>query len=314
VTTERWLGLYCVLVVLVAMAGGCLPLWCRPGHRRLQLYLSFSGGVLIGAATFHMLGPAIELCGSELLFGWAFSLGLVVPFLLDRFVAPHAHEFNDSIDSNHDPRPFSATECKTVHDGHVPTSAHPFVGGWATVVGITIHTFLNGLALAGAAYADSKAISWPGLPIFCAIVLHKPADALAVGVVLLKRGVSRMHVLAVQLVFTMMVPAGCLVFALTMTDSLNESSLTGVVVALSAGMFLYVALADLLPEVQFHHHHRLELSFVLLLAVSLMAFITQLERFAAPDRHGPHPKSSHQRTSPITEIGGPVLPGMKTDR
>jgi zinc and cadmium transporter len=95
--------------------------------------------------------------------------------------------------------------------------------------------------------------------------------------VLLNKGASRMRVLLVQLGCVLMVPVGCIAFELTQGASLLGDAAIGAVVALSAGMFLYVALADLLPEVQFQHQHRLELSLSLLAALTLMAAVTGLE-------------------------------------
>jgi zinc and cadmium transporter len=57
-----------------------------------------------------------------------------------------------------------------------------------------------------------------------------------------------------------------------------KNQLIGAALAFSAGTFLFVALSDLLPEVQFHRHDRIPLFLTLVSGVLLMAFIAFLER------------------------------------
>src|SRR5436190_2244847 len=70
-----WIGLYSVVVLLISMSGGLLPLARRVTHRRLQLYLSASAGVMLGAAFFHIIPDAVEFSKEN--FGWWMSLGVV---------------------------------------------------------------------------------------------------------------------------------------------------------------------------------------------------------------------------------------------
>src|SRR5262249_17387896 len=169
------------------------------------------------------------------------------------------------------------------HDhAHTPSAvkdiraAAPAVSGWMAVVGLTIHTFMNGVGLAGAvrdafpkaSLAGLTLASLPGLAVFIAIVLHKPMDALAISTVLSRKGVSRQLITLVQCGFAIMVPVGAVAFYLSIhtlvSDSLRDQ-LTGFALAFSAGTFLFIALSDLLPEVQFHRHDRIPL-FLLLVA------------------------------------------------
>src|SRR5437016_4044057 len=88
------------------------------------------------------------------------------------------------------------------------------------------------------------------LAMFLAIVLHKPADALAISTVLTRKGVSRQVVWLVQIGFALMVPVGVVAFHLTSgaIEQGMQTQLTGAALAFSAGTFLFIALSDLLPE------------------------------------------------------------------
>jgi zinc and cadmium transporter len=269
-----WLLLYSAAILAFSLFGGSVPFLGKVSHSRLQMYLSISAGVMLGACFFHVMPEAIELAGGG--FGWWMALGVVGLFCIERFIAPHSHEMSSKLQEDHDHEP----GCEHDHEHR----AAPAVGGWMAVLGLTIHTFMNGVGLAGAVNADFDLGSsghWvlPGLALFLAIVLHKPADALAISTVLSKKGVSRGIMTLVQVGFALMVPIGAAAFQLTSgaVEKSMQNQLTGAALAFSAGTFLFIALSDLLPEVQFHRHDRIPLSLALIFGVVLMGFIALLE-------------------------------------
>lgn len=317
-----WLLCYCVAILSVSMAGGYLPFVGKVTHGRLQMYLSLSAGIMLGAAFFHVMPDAMEYAKES--FGWWMTLGVVGLFCIERFVAPHSHEVTGNGDDHHDHghhhhehddgheqvKEFehakdmgaaALTACEQIHhpveeDEH--RVAAPSVAGWAAVFGLTVHTFMNGVGLAGNVAADhAKAIAiFPGLAIFLAIVCHKPADALAISTVLTRKGVARLKITLVQLGFAMMVPVGVIAFRLTsgVIAERLQHQLTGAALAFSAGTFLFIALSDLLPEVQFHRHDRVRLFSLLVLGVAFMGFIGILE-----DMGGEH--AAAQESQPATQ-------------
>jgi len=79
-----------------------------------------------------------------------------------------------------------------------------------------------------------------------------------------------------------MIPVGAFAFCLT-SGALEETlkhQLIGFALAFSAGTFIFIALSDLLPEVQFHRHDRVPLFLALLVGVLFMGFIAWLEGVA----------------------------------
>jgi zinc and cadmium transporter len=119
----------------------------------------------------------------------------------------------------------------------------------------------------------------PGIALFAAIVLHKPADALAISVVLSRKGVKRSTIALVQVGFGVTVAIGAMAFYFTAghIETGLRGQLTGAALSISAGTLLFIALSDLLPEVQFHRHDRLLLFSALLAGVALMGGIALLE-------------------------------------
>ena len=280
-TPTGWLTIYCGAILLASLGGGLVPFLGQVTHSRLQLYLSGSAGVMLGACFFHIMPEAMEMSGPW--FGWWMALGAVGLFCIERFIAPHSHEVSSELQQAHAHEP----GCEHDHSHR----AAPSVGGWMAVLGLTIHTFMNGVGLAGAVKFDyetgSPGVAFlPGLAIFMAIVLHKPADALAISTVLSRKGVSRGRLSLVQLGFALMVPLGAFAFMLTSGSIAHEleNQLTGFALSFSAGTFLFIALSDLLPEVQFHRHDRVALSLALIAGVLLMGGIGLLEGH----EHGGH--------------------------
>jgi zinc and cadmium transporter len=298
-----WLALYSVLILMLSFFGGYIPFLGRVTHSRLQFYLTASAGVMLGAAFFHVMPDAMERSGNY--FGWWMALGVVGLFCIERFIAPHSHETDGNGKHHHDHSDHEHHHHEHHHHeefqelgvpmdegalarANEPRAAAPAIAGWMAVLGLTIHTFINGVGLGGAVQSDidktagsaaAATLMLPGLALFIAIFLHKPADALAISTVLVRKGTSRRKIYLVQLGFALMIPVGAAAFLLTRgaIEKGLQSQLIGAALALSAGTFLFIALSDLLPEVQFHRHDRIPLFLTLVSGILLMGFIALLE-------------------------------------
>lgn len=266
--------LFSILIVIVSILGGVLPLASVLSHTRLQIYLSFSAGIMLGAAFLHMLPEAVEI-GSPETIRWAI-LGLLSLFFVERFFSFHHHEphgvavtpDDDSHACADHPESGSSVEASTSRGG--PLQWTP------AAIGLAIHSLTGGVALASAVSAQGEmatvgaGIGWG---VFLATAAHKPADALTIVSLMLRAGVPRWLAHLVNLGFALMVPGGIALFYLGMGLVGPEiaKSWTAAALSFSAGTFLCISLSDLLPELQFHSHDRLKLSIALLGGVGLMA-------------------------------------------
>jgi len=274
------LTLCCLAIVLSSLVGGLLPMAAGLTHTRLQLYLSFAAGTMLGAAFFHMM-PAAVAIGSEDIFGWT-AAGLLTLFFLERFFSYHHHEppeVRAALEGERSGHSHGEVQDQAVSTPghHTPTAIQaPTLNWWAATIGLAVHSLIGGLALASAVAADYGELGRFGVAawgVWLATLIHKPADALTV-VSLMKRAHSKpMAAHAVNLGFSLMIPIGALLFFLG--TSLLEPNLSGRItasaLAFSAGTFLCIALSDLLPELHFHAHDRFKLSAALLLGIALMA-------------------------------------------
>ena len=275
----------CAAIVLVSLLGGLLPLATVLTHTRLQLYLSFAAGAMLGAAFFHMMPEAVELGSAETL-RWA-AAGLLALFFLERFFAFHHHE------APADP----AEPCPTHPHEHGRDHGHGHSAGlvaaeaagrpgaatkgtslhWGVAAfGLALHTLTGGVALASVVTVGARSpsgITAGVVGVFVSTLVHKPADALTIVSLMLRAGVPRVRVHLVNFGFALMIPLGAALFQVGIgrLDGANSDRVTAATLAFSAGTFLCVALSDLLPELQFHAHDRWKLSGALLFGVALMA-------------------------------------------
>jgi zinc and cadmium transporter len=268
-------------VVAASLLGGALPLAVVLTHTRLQMYLSFAAGTMLGAAFFHMLPEAVEPAPGPAL-AWT-AVGLLAVFFLERFFAFHHHEAPADPD---EPCPDHPHHHAQGH-GHAAGLIDPEAPGgtgpgtksralqWQVAAfGLAVHSLAGGVALASAAAAGVRHHDWGMLTgVALATVLHKPADALTIVSLALRAGAPRSRAILANLAFALMIPAGMALFVLGLTLVGQEAAarVTALTLAFSAGTFLCIALGDLMPELQFHEHDRWKLSAALLAGVGLMA-------------------------------------------
>ena len=88
-TTGQGFGIlfvYSVAVIAASVIGGMLPELIRITHTRMQLMISFVGGIMLGIAVFHMIPHALVAAGGNIdTVAWGVMLGLVATFFLLRF-------------------------------------------------------------------------------------------------------------------------------------------------------------------------------------------------------------------------------------
>ena len=308
---------YCVLVALASLTGGLLPMLIRMTHLRTQLLMSFVSGLMLGIAILHLLPHATEVLGSSSRAAY-FSLGGVIGmFLLLRAFHSHSH----SVPATELPGKSLPTTTTTTchahsdehdhdhHDDHGPNRGHaqsadkkpePISTAWGwlgMLFGLGLHTMMDGVALAASVAADQSHGAWlglAGLGTFLAVALHKPLDAFSIGSVMRRSGWSWRERSLVNLCFSLACPCGALLFWLGATQLDSASSLViGGGLAVSAGFFICIALADLLPEVHFHDHDRGKLTLALFLGVLLAIGIENLPGH----RHGGHDESGHDHSA-----------------
>lgn len=265
------------LVFVAAWLGGTSMALVRLGHRRMQVLLSFTGGILLGVAFLHLMPHAAAARGGAVdeVAPWMLA-GFFLMFLLERAFRGHAHH---AVDPDHGPA--HGCDHSGGHDHHHASPPAPSTWGWCgALAGLAVHSLADGAALAAAADrgAGSGGILAGGAT-FLAILLHKPIDAALIAALMIGSGSSKGLRTTVNLLHAALVPVGAAAFVLCVGDAGDQrGQVVGAALALAAGAFLCIAAADLLPEVEFHSHDRVLLSASLALGITAAAAITSLER------------------------------------
>jgi zinc and cadmium transporter len=211
------LALYLPTVIFISLVGGFLPLLKELSQKTLALLLSFSAGVLLGAVFFHMLPEAAKYLGDHV--GLALLGGFLLIFIMERFIFVHACEERDC----------------NIHQM-----------GLSAFLGISLHSLLDGIALGA-----GLMIPQLGPVIVLAVIIHKMPDGISISSILLSAGWKRRDVAILSLLFSLATPLGALI-AYFFLGVLTPQAVA-VAIAVSAGTFLAIATADILPQV-----HRLE--------------------------------------------------------
>ena len=269
------LAIYCALVLVASLAGGWLLLVTRPTHARLQIAISFVAGLMLGIALLHFLPDSVEQLHSvDRATGWVLS-GFLTMFFLQRFFHFHHHDSPEG-----DPDDCCPGDAGHEHHAHTLADKSAQQLSWVgTALGLTLHSLLDGLALAAAVEAGShEHVKLAGLGVALVVILHKPFDAMAVSTLMTIGGSSRYSRHILNGIFALVSPVGALMFYLGaghLADS--NAAFLGCSLAFCAGTFLCIASSDLLPELQFHSHDRFKLSVALLAGLTLAIILKQLE-------------------------------------
>jgi len=264
-TQAQTLAAYAFAILVGALFGGALPLLGRV--QRNDLGLSFSAGVMLGAAFFHMLPEAAQGAGLSAI---PFVLvGFLFLFLLERFVLVHVCAEPGPAAAAHGPAPGLALG----HDGtpghghghaHAGTGCDVHTMGLAAFVGLSLHTVVDGFAL-GAASSEQAL----GFLVFLAILAHKVPSSFSLSAILRGEGYSRRRALLMNGAFATMVPIGAGLYLL-LRGLVQTESFTPLALAASSGTFLHLALSDILPDVHRRGGSKLKLSAALLFGIAVM--------------------------------------------
>lgn len=180
------------------------------------LLVSLAAGTLIGDVFIHLLPEASQGDSANT---WPFViLGIAAFFVLEKVIHwRHCH--------------------------HETTPDHPHPVGTMNLLGDALHNFLDGLLIAGSFVVDVNL----GIATTIAVILHEIPQEIGDFGILIHAGYSKAKALAFNFLSSLSAFAGAIVvLALGQgADSFGE-----ILVPITAGGFIYIAVSDLLPELR----------------------------------------------------------------
>jgi zinc and cadmium transporter len=231
--------------------------------RYTQHMLSLAAGALMATAFLHLLPEAFESeAGAHELF-LTLLVGLVFFFLLDKAeLWHHGHEHGHGHDHAHHGHDAHQTHHDHGHVHNTPADGEPPRGQWAVLAGDSVHCFGDGILIASAFIADMRLGVIAALAVLAHEIPHHMGD-LAV----LRRGSSSRQAAIVKVSMAGAITALGGAVGYVLVDALHDWLPFFLVVASSS--FVYVALADLIPQLQKRLSARETAAQILWLAVGI---------------------------------------------
>ncbi len=207
------LGFLCILTAAAAnVLGAAIALRVTRSEHVLRYFVALGAGFMLAAVLLRMMPEAARLTplAPVLVLG-----GYLLVHLFEHTVASHFHFGEET------------------HPERLGPSA-----GISALVGLWVHSFFDGLSI-GSGFVLDRTL---GLLLFTAILLHKAPEGFTMAsVVLAARGTRRQAMLAATAVGAASLLGGLAI--------LVAPGMVGAALGLSAGVTLYVAASDLVPEV-----------------------------------------------------------------
>jgi zinc and cadmium transporter len=194
--------------------GGAIIVQRRWERSYLKYFIALGAGFMLATAIVEVIPESLKLSGRNGPF--LVLVGYLIIHFFEHTVSPHFH-FGE----------------ETHHDAFVHKHR-----SFSILLGLIIHTFFDGIAIASGFIVSN----WLGWIIFLAVFLHKIPEGFTIASVMLAGGQSRKTAWGASALLGLATLAGVLTMALFRHE-------VGFGLPLSAGVTIYVAASDLMPEV-----------------------------------------------------------------
>jgi zinc and cadmium transporter len=238
--------LYSLAGGLFSLFGGLLLLW-KPGvtHKIIHILISFGAGAFLAAAFLDIFPEALEISANYHGVLLSALVGFVIFFVLERlFMSIHSLGHHD-----HD------------HSSHTESLSY------LVILGDGLHNFLDGILIA-LAYLANPVLVWPTT---LAIAAHEIPQEIGDFSILMRLNWKRSHIIAVNIIQSLLTIPGVMLglFAGQYLVAYLPYVLGG-----TAGIFIYIAASDLIPELHHlsGHKHFGKTVFPLIASIVLMYF------------------------------------------
>jgi len=265
------------LTLILALIGGLFPIFSKikENPETLRRITGIASGILLASALLVVVPEGFELATEEhdeaeheeeveheeegvgnLLIGGAVLAGFLMMLILEGSGIGHAvHE------EHHDH-----------HDEHGHEHVHHRNSPWIIVLGLSLHSAADGLAIGSAAAGTSEAVT---ALVALAVLIHKVPAAFSLGVFSMHEREDRHDTIRDIVMFSLATPVMILVSFYTLQGM--DEHLIALAMLFAAGTFLYVATVDTLPDIHNPETGRQALQNVLIGVVAMVLVLYGVE-------------------------------------
>jgi zinc and cadmium transporter len=194
----------------------------------VERMVSLSVGIMLSTSFLHALPEAFESSvDTHQLF--ALLLGSLLGFFVLEKFAILRHSHHHEADGHQHPHGYDAKEAGK--------------SGWMILVGDGLHNFTDGILVAAAFLADPQL----GIVTGLAIIAHEIPQEIGDFIVLLNAGFTRRRAYFYNLLCSLMAVVGGILGYFTLE---NASHFIPYVLVMAASGFIYIAVSDLMPQMQ----------------------------------------------------------------
>ncbi|MDR0822714.1 MAG: ZIP family metal transporter [Endomicrobium sp.] len=217
--------IYSIIAALSSILGALLVLKFHHWAEKNSLFLiNFAAGVMIALAFIHLIPEGIEANKDAPFY---VLVGFIIMFFLQFVLLFHP-----------------------CHDGECAKHTGAF-----STVGLSLHSFIDGLVIAVGFLANSQL----GILTTLAILLHKLPDGITISAILIHLRHSKKKVILISTLTASFTPIGALT-GMLLFDSITQS-LLGILLAVTAGTFIFLSAADLIPQTHKSSNRKVPLMF-----------------------------------------------------
>lgn len=237
-----------LIVSVISFVGIALFAVSESFIRRSLVYLvSLAAGVLLGEVFIHILPEVTEERGMTASVSVGILIGIIASFIIEKII--HWH-----------------------HCHVLPSSDHHHPVGMLTLVGDGIHNVVDGALIAGSFLVSSEL----GIATTIAIALHEIPQEISDYALLIYSGYTRKAALLWNFCSALVAVFGALIVLISRSE---HPDFLPLLMAFAAGNFLYIAGADLIPELHKETRLRSALTQLILICagIGMMQILTTLE-------------------------------------
>ena len=234
-------------ISLISFLGAVvLAVHSKFGSTALHFLVSFAAGALLGDVFVHLLPELAEGGTFDFKISLIILASIIGFFVLEKFLHLH-HHHGETQESEHHHHPVA----------------------YLNLIGDGLHNLIDGMIIAGAYLIDIKL----GLATTVAVMLHEIPQEIGDFSILIYGGFSKTKALFYNFLSAITAVVGA-VIALVIGDVENFAT---ILVAIGVGSFIYIAVADLIPEIHRSRQKAWPQFLAMLLGIAIMFALLLLE-------------------------------------